>query len=219
MQSTSSRSEQQQEFFLIFFSYPRDGVLDTAATSVDGVITSSAATSWMDTFFSKGAHLGQSGQGFVLPLAVEAPVVAVLPVAAYTVAILHANNVRDIWNDSKIGAVTVATTLGESHSKTYYDFLLFGMAHLFAVVIGLFYLESVGYAVCSAWVLPLSIWLSRRIRGGSALLHDQDEKTAKTGMLFGLALCIGTASMPSMLWCSVGWWACGVCVVVLHVLG
>lgn len=141
-----------------------------------------------------------------------------LPVTAYTVAILHANNVRDIRNDTRIKARTVATMLGEEKALAYYDTLLFAVAHCGVVAVGVFYLRAVG-VVTTLWVLPLSWLLRRRIRSPDrTLLMDQDEKTGKVQMIFGVVLCIGLASMPSMHFCPTAFWTCGVVTTLLHLL-
>lgn len=154
-------------------------------------------------------------QGAVCPLEL---LVFSLPVTAYTVAILHANNIRDIRNDLRVQAQTVATKLGEERAFIYYDVLLFCGAHLGVLLLGLFYLKAVG-VVTTLWVLPLSIWLRFRIRSANRIyLNDQDEKTGKCQMIFGLVLCIGLASMPGTEFCAPAFWACGVVTGVLHLL-
>ena len=54
------------------------------------------------------------------------PVVWTLPMATLVIAILHANNWRDIQSDRKGNIRTVASTLGDRLSQAYYGFLLFG---------------------------------------------------------------------------------------------
>jgi len=44
-------------------------------------------------------------------------------------------------------------------------------------------------------VLPQSLWLCVRIRR-RATLSTQDEETAKTTMMFGVALALGIVTMP-----------------------
>lgn len=145
-------------------------------------------------------------------------IVFTLPVAAYTIAILHANNVRDIANDSKANATTVAIKLGEDASLKYYDALLQLCAHGAILAVGTYY-ECVGVA-CTLWVLPLSLWLCSRIRRTDRkYLLDQDEKTAKCQMLFGLTLCIGVASMPQKEFSQTAFWISGIATAILHVLG
>lgn len=114
------------------------------------------------------------------------------PVALFVVAILHANNYRDIEADARTGARTVAILLGPKASLVYYDLLLAG-AHGGALLAGYWY-KCTG-AAASLLVLPQSIWLCLRIRR-HATLRTQDEETAKTTMMFGVALALGIVTMP-----------------------
>jgi len=113
-------------------------------------------------------------------------------VTLYVVAILHANNHRDIEVDSRTGAKTVAILLGRGASLHYYTLLLAG-AHASAVATGYWY--SCTGSLASLLVLPQSVWLCVRIRCRGKL-HDQDEETAKTTMMFGVALALGIIVMP-----------------------
>jgi len=114
------------------------------------------------------------------------------PVTLYVIAILHANNYRDIEADSRAGAKTVAILLGPERSLRYYDLLL-ASAHVGALLAG-YACGCVG-AAASLFVLPQSLWLCVRIRR-RATLSTQDEETAKTTMMFGVALALGIVTMP-----------------------
>jgi len=113
-------------------------------------------------------------------------------VTFYVVAVLHANNYRDIEADSLAGARTVAILLGPRASLVYYDLLLVA-AHVGALAAG--YCCGCAGSLASLLVLPQSIWLSVRIRR-QATLRTQDEETAKTSMIFGVALALGIITMP-----------------------
>ena len=52
------------------------------------------------------------------------PVLASLPLAAHTEAILHANNARDVREDTAAGMKTVASIIGPSASAALYAALL-----------------------------------------------------------------------------------------------
>lgn len=65
------------------------------------------------------------------------PVVWTIPMATLVIAILHANNWRDIQSDKKGDIRTVASTLGDRNSMLYYGFLIFGpfvMVLLFTLI-------------------------------------------------------------------------------------
>lgn len=115
-----------------------------------------------------------------------------LPVSMLVVATLHANNYRDMEADRRAGATTFALRLGREASLHYYSLLVVG-AHIVVLVAG-WQLGCAG-ALASLCVLPQSLWLCIRIRQAAKLLK-QDEETAKTTMMFGLALAIGIVSMP-----------------------
>ncbi|CAE8627207.1 unnamed protein product [Polarella glacialis] len=110
-----------------------------------------------------------------------------VPVTLLVVATLHANNYRDIEVDSRAGAKTVAILLGRKASLHYYSVLLAG-AHVGALVAG--YACSCIGATASLLVVPQSLWLCMRIRR-DATLRTQDEETAKTMMMFSVALSLG----------------------------
>ena len=52
------------------------------------------------------------------------PVVWAVPMSLLVVAILHANNWRDIRSDTDGGIRTMASVLGDARSEAYYRFLL-----------------------------------------------------------------------------------------------
>lgn len=54
------------------------------------------------------------------------PVLWSLPLVAYTVGILHANNWHDLESDPKSGCRTVASNLGDRRSSVYYRILMLG---------------------------------------------------------------------------------------------
>eukprot|EP00408_Alexandrium_pacificum_P066400 CAMPEP_0171178790 /NCGR_PEP_ID=MMETSP0790-20130122/12927_1 /TAXON_ID=2925 /ORGANISM="Alexandrium catenella, Strain OF101" /LENGTH=512 /DNA_ID=CAMNT_0011643711 /DNA_START=69 /DNA_END=1607 /DNA_ORIENTATION=+ len=136
-----------------------------------------------------------------------------IPVTLYVIAILHANNYRDIEADSRTGAKTVAILLGPRLSLHYYDLLL-TCAHLGALAAGYHY-NCVG-ALASLLVLPQTVWLSFRIRR-TATLKTQDEETAKTTLMFAVALSLGIMTMPGAEISRAGFFVTGLVVAVLKV--
>mmetsp|Transcript_62465 Transcript_62465/g.101160 ORF Transcript_62465/g.101160 Transcript_62465/m.101160 type:complete len:325 (+) Transcript_62465:85-1059(+) len=136
-----------------------------------------------------------------------------VPVTLLVVATLHANNYRDIEVDSRAGAKTVAILLGRTASLHYYSVLLAG-AHIGALVVG--YACSCIGATASLLVVPQSLWLCMRIRR-DATLRTQDEETAKTMMMFSVALSLGIITMPGLQYSSLGMALSGLVVLVLKV--
>lgn len=135
------------------------------------------------------------------------------PVTLFVVATLHANNYRDIESDSRAGAKTVAIMLGPGASRHYYTLLLIG-AHAGAIAAGI-YIGCVG-TWASLFVLPQSIWLCIRLRR-QATLRTQDEETAKSAMLFGVALSLGIIIMPGRDISPLGMGVTALVVIVLKV--
>lgn len=121
-------------------------------------------------------------------------IVMTVPVSLYVVAILHANNYRDIDSDAATGAVTFAIVLGKEASKHYYSVLL-TLAHGGALLAGYIF-GCVGVA-STLFVVPQSIWLCIRLRRPSTL-STQDEETAKTTLMFSVAMSLGIITMPGM---------------------
>jgi len=137
----------------------------------------------------------------------------VVPVTLYVIATLHANNYRDMDEDSRAGAKTVAIRLGPRASRVYYYCLLAG-AHGGALAAGRHY--GCSGAVATLAVLPHSIWLCVRINRRDTL-RTQDEETAKSTMLFGVALALGILIMPGLELSSLGLGVTSLVVVVLKV--
>lgn len=54
------------------------------------------------------------------------PVIWAIPMATLVIAILHANNWRDIKSDTKGNILTIASLLGDKRSLRYYGFLIYG---------------------------------------------------------------------------------------------
>eukprot|EP00933_Yihiella_yeosuensis_P048172 TRINITY_DN4421_c0_g1_i1.p1 TRINITY_DN4421_c0_g1~~TRINITY_DN4421_c0_g1_i1.p1 ORF type:complete len:516 (+),score=74.30 TRINITY_DN4421_c0_g1_i1:75-1622(+) len=135
------------------------------------------------------------------------------PVTLYVIAVLHANNYRDIETDTKAGCKTVAIMLGPQASLHYYSLLLI-LAHLGALVAG-FYYSCIG-SVATLLVIPQSVWLCIRIRQ-RATLRTQDEETAKSMLIFSVALALGILTMPALTFSWLSFFVCGLVVFVLKV--
>jgi 1,4-dihydroxy-2-naphthoate octaprenyltransferase len=63
------------------------------------------------------------------------PVLWAIPMSLLVVAIVHANNWRDIQADEKSEITTVASLLGDRGSSIYYRFLIFGAYGLILIII------------------------------------------------------------------------------------
>jgi 1,4-dihydroxy-2-naphthoate octaprenyltransferase len=131
------------------------------------------------------------------------PVIWTVPMALLVMAILHANNWRDILSDRERKITTVAALLGDAGSLIYYGFLIFGP---FAIILGLIIVPRIvapiyepmpwpSAAVLAA--LPQASGLWKRARRRHSPFHPMDfilldGATARFNLVFGLIL---TASL------------------------
>ncbi len=117
---------------------------------------------------------------------------AAVPVGFLAVAILVANNVRDVETDAAVGKRTSAVILGESFARRLYALLVVG-AHVLAAG-----LAAAGLLPrWSALALLAAPWAVRPVRdlmstAGSDLTGAL-ETTARLHLLFSLGLAIGAA--------------------------
>jgi 1,4-dihydroxy-2-naphthoate octaprenyltransferase len=107
-------------------------------------------------------------------------------VALMVVAILHANNLRDLESDQAAGANTVAVWIGLKKSLIYYDLLMLGPFVLLAVLAKIFENPGICFGVIA---LPRAWGLTRRVK--IKIERDIDELTAQTMVMFGIAQSIG----------------------------
>jgi len=84
------------------------------------------------------------------------PVVWVIPMAILVIAILHANNWRDMASDKEGKIYTVASLLGDRGSLIYYAMLIFGP---FVFVLGLIFLPMLFNSTWPAMPLTFLITL------------------------------------------------------------
>jgi len=124
------------------------------------------------------------------------PVMWSLPVVSYTVAILHANNWRDMSTDTAKSCRTMASMLGPRGSGIYYTILLTGP---FVLVVAYLALEFIANRphfspLTSLLVLvslPMAVKLTKVHRDkDAALLLVLDAKTAQMGLVFAVLLTI-----------------------------
>lgn len=122
-----------------------------------------------------------------------APVYASLPVTLLVVAILHANNTRDIKHDGEANIKTPAMLMGERGSKLYYGILVFGA---YAVLVALIIAQ-----VLPIWTLLAFLSLPPATANMKAMskadiakpetIAELDGMTAKHHLLFGLTMSAG----------------------------
>jgi 1,4-dihydroxy-2-naphthoate octaprenyltransferase len=116
-----------------------------------------------------------------------------IPVGFLVIAILHANNTRDIMHDSEANIKTFAMLVGINGSKLFYYFLQVG-AYL-AVVTFVILKITEPWALLVFLALPVSIKNMKEMSGASIdnpkSIAILDIKTAQNHMQFGLLLAIG----------------------------
>lgn len=112
-----------------------------------------------------------------------------VPVGLITIAILHANNSRDVITDQRASISTIAMHIGHRKSQLYYACLLLVpyACILFCSVLGYFPWLSLITLV----TLPISIKNIKRLYScnsihETALIDTLDEDTAKLQLLFSL---------------------------------
>lgn len=118
---------------------------------------------------------------------------AVLPTGILTVAILHANNLRDIATDTRAGIRTLASVLGQKNSVVLYRLEL---ALAYVVVFAGVALGKLPETTLISLLAAAPIWsLYKRV----GQIHDDDTtaiaaldaETAKTVMIFSLLMIVG----------------------------
>lgn len=106
----------------------------------------------------------------------------VLPVGLITVAILHANNTRDISSDRSAGISTLSMALGESLSFKLYAALILSAPLFIAVYVGL--------GILPLWSLLTLLSLPMIASNLKSPLVNLDERTAKLQLVFSVLLSI-----------------------------
>ena len=117
--------------------------------------------------------------------------VASLPVGCLVAAILHANNVRDLDDDRRLGKRTLATMLGRTAARREYDLLVGGayLTLLGGVVWGLLPWPT----LAALATLPLAAKVRRVVATSEdpATLNPTVRQTAALHLWFGLLLAAG----------------------------
>ncbi|NQT92296.1 MAG: 1,4-dihydroxy-2-naphthoate octaprenyltransferase [Lentisphaerae bacterium] len=125
------------------------------------------------------------------------PIFWSVPLCSYTVAILHANNWRDIERDRHAKCLTPAVMLGSRGSGVYYRTLILGPYLLVAAAILL--THAAGWAdpvplttALALLSLPLALRLARvKPEPGSLTFAMLDGRTAQLHTAFGVLLAVG----------------------------
>ncbi len=115
-----------------------------------------------------------------------------IPVGFLVVAILHANNTRDIMYDKEANIKTLASTIGYNASRKYYYFLIFGA---YASVVLLIALN-----ILPIWSLLVFISLPIALKNTKLLANNNqnepqniamlDVMTAQLHLVFGILLSV-----------------------------
>jgi 1,4-dihydroxy-2-naphthoate octaprenyltransferase len=129
------------------------------------------------------------------------PVIWAVPMSMLVVAILHANNWRDIAGDSGKSVTTMASLLGDRGSLIYYGILIFGP---FALVAALIWIDLMPAAfVIVGLALPMAAlrWRKALNRATPKTPFDfvaLDGATAQLNLVFGL-LCTAALILHAIL--------------------
>lgn len=115
------------------------------------------------------------------------------PISFLVIAILHANNTRDIKHDRIANIKTVANILGVKGSIYYYNSLVLG-AYIALILLALF--NILPYWTLLAFIsLPSALKNIKQIRGAKLdnpeIIENLDVATAQNHLLFGLLMSIG----------------------------
>ncbi|MBQ7254108.1 MAG: prenyltransferase [Bacteroidales bacterium] len=146
-----------------------------------------------DIFIAFGI-LPMIGTAFVATGAIDwSTLLLSIPVGCVTVAVLHANNTRDIPTDSAAGAKSFAKVIGPKASMWWY-IILISLPCLYtiaAVICGVFPVWCLLIAI-SLPVVVKNIRQALRYRtDGLCAFNQLDLMTAKLQMVSGLMLCVG----------------------------
>ena len=124
------------------------------------------------------------------------PVLWSVPMATLVIAILHANNWRDIHTDRKGNIITMASLLGDKKSLRYYGLLIYGPFFMVLALIivphflfpGITAMPYTFLMTLLAFPLALNLWkkaLNRKEPDRPMDFIALDGATAKLNLLFG----------------------------------
>jgi 1,4-dihydroxy-2-naphthoate octaprenyltransferase len=110
------------------------------------------------------------------------------PAALLVVAILHANNHRDLTVDESSHARTLSVRLGRKLSEIYFNSLLIGPV-IYCLLLSWFWPQHRGLSL-GCLVTPFSLRLIKIVTSGN-VPRDIDAQTAQVMLLFGVCVTIG----------------------------
>ena len=133
------------------------------------------------------------------------PVVWAVPMSLLVVAILHANNWRDIRSDTAGGIKTLASVLGDARSEAYYRFLLTSPFALLLLLILLSWADGLKMPLTfliTFAALPKAFALIKKGKNRFTPVRPQDflaldGETAKFNLLFGM-LCTAALGLDTL---------------------
>jgi 1,4-dihydroxy-2-naphthoate octaprenyltransferase len=130
------------------------------------------------------------------------PVWASLPISLLVIAILHANNTRDIKHDGEAHIKTMAMLLGIKGAKAYYYMLTFGSYVILGVLVAL--------KIIPIWTLLALLSLPPAIANAKVMakaeidkpeiIAELDGMTAKQHLLFGVTMSVGLLISALVPW-------------------
>lgn len=113
-----------------------------------------------------------------------------LPVGMITIAILHANNTRDMVTDAQAAITTLAMKLGVKFSVKLHIFWLTApfVAVVVCVLLGIFPVASLASLIALAPAIAQCKQMSKCEYNNTAAISDLDQKTAQLQLMFSLLL-------------------------------
>jgi len=109
-----------------------------------------------------------------------------VPVGLLAVAVLLANNTRDIELDKKAGAITIPQFLGRANSYSAYQGLIIA-CHVETFILAIFYSNI--FLLLPLLTFPMALPLFKAFKNYE--WKNICENTAQYGLLFSAAMCIG----------------------------
>jgi len=110
-----------------------------------------------------------------------------IPVGLLTTAILHANDIRDIYHDKKAEIKTLSIIIGRDHAKTLYGGLIL-ISYLSVIAATLAGVTPV-WSIAVLITLPIAIGNIKKLyaeKENGMGIETLDQETAKLQMLFGI---------------------------------
>ena len=147
----------------------------------------------LNVFFLMGPVMVLGGVLVHGAAGVGAAFVASIPVGFLVASILHANNIRDLDDDRRLGKRTLATIVGLRWAKREFALLVFGA---YAVLIGAVALRRLPRTALLALLsLPLALRAHRTVTDETEpkRLAPAVRQAAKLHLYFGLLLALGLA--------------------------